>query len=161
MRMFEIWISCVSFKYFQRAIESCCLKCFYQSLNRILRTWRAVISWGVDETHESALTPCPASPALATMQQMAKQPLSSKYGKALDMECICLVIPDGLYRLFCFLNSVMLSNLFTELYLLLTPALPTKMTFISHHNCLNSFSVYTKYWKCIIGYGSWEPPGIL
>lgn len=113
------------------------------------------------DTDESAVTPCPASQALATMQQMAKQQLSSKHGKHLDTECSLLVIPHGLYHLFCFLNSVVLSNLFTELYLLLTPALWDKMTFISHHECLNSFCVYTKYWKRIIGYDIWEPPGIL
>lgn len=50
MRRFAIWISYMSFKYFQRSTEFCPLRCFCHSVNCILSTGRALISWGVDGT---------------------------------------------------------------------------------------------------------------
>lgn len=38
------------FKYFQRSTEFCPLRCFCHSVNCILSTGRALISWGVDGT---------------------------------------------------------------------------------------------------------------
>lgn len=76
-------------------------------------------------------------PMLWSLYMWMHKQLFSKWGKVLDMECMLLIIPDGLYHLFCFLKG--LSNLFVEFYLLFTPDLPDEMTFISHHKCLNSF----------------------
>lgn len=142
----------MSFKYFQRTTEFCPLRCFYHSIICILSTGRALISWGVDGilmTLHWLLVLYPMHPMLWSLCMWMHKQLFSKWGKDLDMECMLLIIPDGLYHLFCFLKG--LSNLFVEFYLLFTPDLPDEMTFISHHKYLNSFSVYTKYWKCAIG----------
>lgn len=76
-------------------------------------------------------------PMLWSLYMWMHKQLFSKWGKVLDMECMLLIIPDGLYHLLCFLKG--LSNLFVEFYLFFTPDLTDEVTFISHHKCLNSF----------------------